>query len=82
MNRLIIEQHEQVVANLVESASIRAVERKKAENQKVAVALQFASYNFYRKHMILGVTPAMAAGIAEMPWNVRDLTRGDGLLSS
>lgn len=37
------------------------------------VALWFAFYNFCRVHKSLRVTPAMAAGIADHVWSVREL---------
>ncbi len=46
---------------------------KKFENLKAAVALHFAHYNFVRIHSSLRVTPAMAAGITDHLWSVRDL---------
>ena len=47
---------------------------KKWENHWAAVALWFAFYNFCRVHKSLhGVTPAMAAGIADHVWSVREL---------
>jgi hypothetical protein len=46
---------------------------KKFENLKTAVALHFAHYNFVRVHQSLRVTPAMAAGITDHLWSVRDL---------
>jgi IS1 family transposase len=46
---------------------------KKWENHWAAVALWFTFYNFCRIHKSLRVTPAMAAGIADHPWSVREL---------
>jgi hypothetical protein len=47
---------------------------KKRDNLRAAVALFVASYNFTWSHRTLkGCTPAMAAGIARKPWNVREL---------
>ena len=46
---------------------------KKWENHWAAVALWFAFYNFCRVHKTLRVTPAMAAGIADHVWSVREL---------
>jgi hypothetical protein len=46
---------------------------KKLENLKAAVALQFAHYNFVRVHQTLRVTLAMAAGLTDHLWSVRDL---------
>jgi hypothetical protein len=40
-----------------------------------AVSLHYMHYNFARSHKSLGrgVTPAMAAGVAEYPWTVWDI---------
>ena len=46
---------------------------KKVENLKAAVSLHFAHYNFCRIHKSLRVTPAMEAGIANEPLELRDL---------
>jgi hypothetical protein len=48
---------------------------KKIENLAHAVSLHYMYYNFARPHKSLGkgVTPAMAAGIAEYPWTVWDI---------
>jgi len=46
---------------------------KKWENHWAAVALWFAFYNFCRVHRSLRETPAMAAGIANHIWTVREL---------
>ena len=46
---------------------------KKWENHWAAVALWFAFYNFCRVHKSLRTTPAMAAGIADHTWSVREL---------
>lgn len=46
---------------------------KKLENFKAAVALHFAYYNFVRIHQTLRTTPAMAAGLVESPWTIREL---------
>lgn len=46
---------------------------KKWENHAAALALFFAYYNFCRKHSALKATPAVAAGIAETPWSLREL---------
>jgi transposase-like protein/IS1 family transposase len=70
-----IERH-----NLSTRMSMRRMTRltngfsKKWENLKAAYALWFAFYNFCRKHITLGgKTPAMAAGIADHVWSVREL---------
>ena len=46
---------------------------KKWENHAAAGMLWFAFYNFCRVHKSLRVTPAMAAGIADHAWSVREL---------
>jgi hypothetical protein len=46
---------------------------KKWENHRAALALFFAYYNFCRVHMTLKETPAMAAGLAEHVWTIREL---------
>ena len=46
---------------------------KKWENHWAAVAVWYCWYNFGRVHKSLRVTPAMAAGIADHVWSVREL---------
>src|SRR6266852_4908216 len=46
---------------------------KKFENHCAALMLWFAFYNFCRRHQTLRMTPAMAAGIADHIWRVREL---------
>jgi transposase-like protein/IS1 family transposase len=46
---------------------------KKFENHWAAVALWFGFYNFCRVHKSLRVTPAMAAGISDHVWTVREI---------
>lgn len=46
---------------------------KKWENHWAAVAVWFAFYNFCRVHQTLRVTPAMAAGITDHIWSLREL---------
>ncbi len=46
---------------------------KKAQNHAAAVAVHFMWYNFGRLHQSLGMTPAMAAGVADHRWTVEDL---------
>ena len=48
---------------------------KKLENHGHSVALHFMHYNFCRKHMSLGMTPAMAAGAADRPLTIDDIVR-------
>ncbi len=49
---------------------------KKWENLRSALALYFAYYNFCRIHSSLRCTPAMAAGITDTIWDIKDLLRG------
>jgi len=66
-------------SNLSTRMSVRRFTRltnassKKFENHWAAVALWFAFYNFCRVHKSLRVTPAMAAGISNHIWSVREL---------
>jgi hypothetical protein len=46
---------------------------KKWENHWGAVALWFTYYNFCRRHQSLRMTPAMAAGITNHIWEVKEL---------
>jgi len=46
---------------------------KKVENLAHAVSLHYLYYNFARPSLGKGVTPAMAAGLAEYPWTVWDI---------
>jgi IS1 family transposase/transposase-like protein len=46
---------------------------KKWENHWAAVSLWYTFYNFCRVHRSLRVTPAMAAGISDHIWDVREL---------
>jgi IS1 family transposase/transposase-like protein len=46
---------------------------KKFENHWAAVILWYTWYNFGRVHKSLRVTPAMAAGVADHVWSVREL---------
>jgi IS1 family transposase len=46
---------------------------KKWENHEAALALWFAFYNFCRKHMTLKETPAMASGLENHVWTIREL---------
>lgn len=46
---------------------------KKFENHWAAVILWYTYYNFCRVHQSLRVTPAMAAGIADHPWEIAEL---------
>jgi hypothetical protein len=46
---------------------------KKLENHRAAIALHFAHYNFCRRHQTLRMIPAMAAGITDHTWTMREL---------
>lgn len=47
---------------------------RKMENLRAAVALHFAYYNFvWAPRTLHGLTPAMAAGAVDSPWEVGDL---------
>ena len=46
---------------------------KKVENLGHAVALHFMHYNFGRIHQSLRVTPAMAAGLTDHPWDLKEI---------
>ncbi len=48
---------------------------KETRNLKAAMGLHFMHYNFVRVHEALGVTPAVAAGIAKSRWFLEDLVR-------
>lgn len=52
---------------------------KKVENLEAAFALFAMHYNFCRIHKTLRVTPAMAAGLSDHPWDLEELV---GLLGS
>ena len=52
---------------------------KKVENLSHAVALHSMHYNFARIHQTLGVTPVMAAGVADHKWTRQEIA---GLLDS
>ncbi len=46
---------------------------KKVENHAYAVALHCTFYNFVRIHKTLRVTPAMAAGLTDRLWEMKDI---------
>jgi IS1 family transposase len=46
---------------------------RKIENHAAAVALNFFAYNFIKIHRTLRVSPAMAAGVTDRLWEVKDL---------
>jgi IS1 family transposase len=65
--------------NLTMRMSIRRFTRltnafsKKVENHALSVALHYMNYNFCRIHKTLRVTPAMAAGVTDKLWEIRDI---------
>lgn len=46
---------------------------KKIANHAYAVALHFVLYNFVRVPRTLRVTPAMAAGLTDRLWEMKDI---------
>ena len=48
---------------------------KKAENHAASADLHAFWYNFVRVHETLGTTPAVAAGLAERPWTIEEMTQ-------
>jgi len=46
---------------------------KKLENLGHAVALHFMYYNFCRIHQSLRITPAMAAGVTDHVWDIKNI---------
>jgi hypothetical protein len=46
---------------------------KKVENRTAAVALHSMYYDFVRLHQTLKVSPAMAAGVTDRLWEMRDV---------
>jgi hypothetical protein len=46
---------------------------KKFENFEAAVALNFVYYNFCKRHIAIKTTPAVAAGIENHEWTVKEL---------
>ena len=66
-------------ANLSIRMGIRRMTRltsghsKKWGNHRAALALWFAYYNFCRVHTTLKTTPAVASGLAERTWSMKEL---------
>ena len=46
---------------------------RKLENHAAATAIHFMHYNFARIHRTIRMSPAMAAGVTETLWTVRDI---------
>lgn len=65
--------------NLTMRMSIRRFTRltnafsKKLENHAHSIALHYMHYNFCRIHKTLRVTPAMAAGVTDRVWDIKDI---------
>src|ERR1700679_1327341 len=51
---------------------------KKIENFQAAVALNFAYYNFCKRHITIRCTPAMQAGVEKSQWTVAELVERCG----
>jgi hypothetical protein len=51
---------------------------KKLENFEAAVSLNFAYYNFCKRHIAIRTTPACAAGIEKNQWSVAELVERCG----
>ena len=51
---------------------------KKAESPAHMMAIYFMQYNFVRIHQTLKVTPAMAAGVTGMLWEMSDTVKVPG----
>jgi len=52
---------------------------KKLENFKAAVGLHYAYYNFCKTHKTMRTAPAVAAGVINSAWTVRDLVEMVGV---
>jgi hypothetical protein len=50
---------------------------KKVENLVHAVSMHFMFYNFGRIHKTLRVTPAMAAGVTDHVWSIKEICELD-----
>jgi hypothetical protein len=46
---------------------------KKLENHAASIAIQMMIYNFVRIHGSLRITPAMAAGVNDHPWDMEQV---------
>ena len=66
-NNLNVRMHSRRMTRLTNAFS------KKLENHKHAMALHFLYYNFVRIHQTLKVTPAMAAGVTDRLWEMKDV---------
>ena len=66
-------RRQQIRSNPGRSSRLTNAFCKKWENHEVALALWFAYYNIGRKHMTLKETPAMASGLENHTWTIREL---------
>jgi hypothetical protein len=46
---------------------------KKVENHAAQIAIFMMVYNFSRKHMTLGTSPTVKAGIADHIWSIEEI---------
>ena len=46
---------------------------KKVDNLKHSLAIHYMHYNFSRVHKTLGMTPAMAAGLTDHVWSLKEI---------
>ena len=82
MNRLSAETRTAIVKALVEGNSLRATARMTDTSKNTVTKLlvelgevcgAFMNYNFCRVHKTLGTTPAVAAGVADHVWHIREV---------
>jgi IS1 family transposase len=66
-NNLNVRMHNRRMTRLTNAFS------KKVQNHAHSMALHFLYYNFVRIHQTLKVTPAMAAGVTERLWEMKDV---------
>src|SRR5436190_2093540 len=66
-NNLNVRMHSRRLTRVTNSFS------KKVANHAHAMALHFLYYNFVRIHLMLKVSPAMAAGITDRLWEMKDV---------
>jgi hypothetical protein len=66
-NNLNVRMHSRRMTRLTNAFS------KKMENHTHAMALHFLYYNFVRVHQTLKVNPAMAAGVTNRLWEMKDV---------
>jgi hypothetical protein len=66
-NNLNVRMHSRRMTRLTNAFS------KKVENHAHAMALHFLYYNFVRIHKTLRTSPAMAAGVTDRLWEMRDV---------